>query len=47
MSNITCIIVEDEPLAAKVLTDYIAQVPFLGIERNIQRRDPCHGLPAG
>jgi two-component system LytT family response regulator len=29
MSNITCIIVEDEPLAAKVLSDYIAQVPFL------------------
>ncbi len=29
MSNITCIIVEDEPLAAKVLTDYVAQVPFL------------------
>lgn len=29
MSNITCIIVEDEPLAAKVLTDYIREVPFL------------------
>jgi two-component system LytT family response regulator len=29
MSNINCIIVEDEPLAAKVLTDYISQVPFL------------------
>ena len=29
MSKITCIIVEDEPLAAKVLADYIAQVPFL------------------
>lgn len=29
MSNITCIIVEDEPLAAKVISDYIAQVPFL------------------
>jgi two-component system, LytTR family, response regulator len=29
MSNIKCIIVEDEPLAAKVLTDYISQVPFL------------------
>ncbi len=29
MSKITCIIVEDEPLAAKVLSDYIAQVPFL------------------
>ena len=29
MSTIRCIIVEDEPLAAKVLADYIAQVPFL------------------
>src|SRR5215471_6561122 len=24
-----CLIVEDEPLAAEVLTDYISQVPFL------------------
>lgn len=31
MSKIKCIIVEDEPLAAKVLTDYISQVPFLGL----------------
>ncbi len=29
MSDVTCIIVEDEPLAAKVLSDYISQVPFL------------------
>jgi DNA-binding LytR/AlgR family response regulator len=29
MSKIKCIIVEDEPLAAKVLADYISQVPFL------------------
>ena len=29
MSKIKCIIVEDEPLAVKVLTDYISQVPFL------------------
>src|SRR5882757_4434666 len=32
MSEIGCIIVEDEPLAAKVLTDYIAQVPFLRLQ---------------
>src|SRR3989337_2231989 len=32
MSNITCIIVEDEPLAAKVLTEYVAQVPFLELK---------------
>lgn len=29
MSNIQCIIVEDEPLAVKILSDYIQQVPFL------------------
>ncbi len=29
MSRISCIIVEDEPLAVKVLSDYISQVPFL------------------
>ena len=29
MSKIKCIIVEDEPLAVKVLSDYILQVPFL------------------
>jgi two-component system LytT family response regulator len=29
MSKLKCIIVEDEPLAAKVLSDYISQVPFL------------------
>ena len=32
MSNIKCIIVEDEPLAVKVLTDYILQVPFLQLQ---------------
>lgn len=31
MSKIRCIIVEDEPLAAKVLSDYIGQVPFLDL----------------
>jgi len=29
MSKIRCIIIEDEPLAVKVLSDYISQVPFL------------------
>ena len=29
MSKITCIIVEDEPLAVKVLSDHISEVPFL------------------
>lgn len=32
MPEIKCIIVEDEPLAAKVLTQYISQVPFLALE---------------
>jgi len=32
MSRITCIIVEDEPLAIRVLTDYIVQVPFLELQ---------------
>src|SRR5690349_12159552 len=29
MSKIKCIVVEDEPLAVKVLVDYISEVPFL------------------
>jgi len=32
MSNIDCIIVEDEPLAVKVLRDYIAEVSFLRLK---------------
>ena len=32
MSDIKCIIVEDEPLAVKVLSDYISQVPFLELQ---------------
>jgi DNA-binding LytR/AlgR family response regulator len=31
MSNIRCIIIEDEPLAAKVLKDYISEVPYLDL----------------
>src|SRR3981081_2478719 len=29
MSKLNCIIIEDEPLAVKVLSDYILQTPFL------------------
>lgn len=29
MSKIKCIIIEDEPLAVKVLSDYISQIPWL------------------
>jgi two-component system, LytTR family, response regulator len=32
MSKIRCIIIEDEPLAAKVLSDYVQQVPFLELQ---------------
>jgi len=32
MSKIKCIIVEDEPLAVKVLSDYVTQVPFLELQ---------------
>src|SRR6266550_1391349 len=32
MSKIKCIIVEDEPLAVKVLSGYISQVPFLELQ---------------
>jgi two-component system LytT family response regulator len=32
MSKINCIIIEDEPLAVKVLSDYILQTPFLELQ---------------
>src|SRR5437868_5777423 len=32
MSRIKCIIIEDEPLATKVLSDYISQTPFLQLQ---------------
>lgn len=31
MSEIRCIIIEDEPLAIKILTDYISEIPFLDL----------------
>jgi two-component system LytT family response regulator len=33
LSKIKCIIIEDEPLAAKVLSDYIGEVPFLELQK--------------
>src|SRR5204862_2416571 len=36
MSKIKCIIVEDEPLAVKVLSDYISQVPFLELQETFK-----------
>ena len=32
MQRFNCLIVEDEPLAAEVLQDYIKQVPFLSLK---------------
>src|SRR6195952_4246449 len=32
MSEIKCVIIEDEPLAAKLLSGYISQVPFLQLQ---------------
>jgi two-component system, LytTR family, response regulator len=32
MPNLKCIVIEDEPLAVKVLKDYISQVPFLELQ---------------
>jgi two-component system, LytTR family, response regulator len=32
MSKIKCIIIEDEPLATKVISDYISQTPFLELQ---------------
>src|SRR5688572_14798314 len=36
MSSIKCIIIEDEPLAVKVLSDYISQVPFLVLQASFK-----------
>ena len=36
MSKIKCIIIEDEPLAIKLLSDYILQVPFLELQASFK-----------
>ncbi len=36
MSKIKCIIIEDEPLAVKILSDYISQVPFLELQASFK-----------
>jgi DNA-binding LytR/AlgR family response regulator len=36
MSRINCIIIEDEPLATKMLVDYIGQVPFLELQASFK-----------
>ncbi len=46
MQQYQCIIVEDEPLAAEVLQDYVKQVPFSHPERSLRRCDLCHGNAA-
>jgi len=36
MSKLKCIIIEDEPLAVKVLADYISQVSFLDLQESFK-----------
>jgi two-component system, LytTR family, response regulator len=36
MSKIKCIIIEDEPLAVKILSDYILQTPFLELQETFK-----------
>ncbi|MDB5209786.1 MAG: chemotaxis protein CheY, partial [Sediminibacterium sp.] len=36
MSKIKCIVVEDEPLARKILEDYISRVPFLELQGSFE-----------
>ena len=36
MSKISCIIIEDEPLAVRILQDYIHQVPFLELKASFK-----------
>jgi two-component system, LytTR family, response regulator len=36
MSKLKCIVIEDEPLAAKILEEYILQVPFLILEEKFK-----------
>lgn len=36
MPDLKCIIIEDEPLAVKVLADYISQVPFLQLQASFK-----------
>ncbi len=36
MPSIKCIIIEDEPLAVKILSDYISQVPVLELQRSFK-----------
>lgn len=36
MLQIKCIIIEDEPLAVKILVDYISQVPFLILQKTFK-----------
>ena len=36
MSKIKCMIIEDEPLAVKILADYIRQTPFLELQGHLK-----------
>lgn len=36
MSKLKCIIIEDEPLAVRVLSDYISQIPFIELKKTFK-----------
>ncbi|NCD72293.1 LytR/AlgR family response regulator transcription factor [Mucilaginibacter agri] len=42
MEQYNCIIIEDEPLAAEILQDYIADIPFLSLKKTYS--DAIHAL---
>lgn len=35
MRILRCCVIDDEPLAARLINDYIEKTPFFGISRNI------------
>ncbi len=43
MHRYNCIIVEDEPLAAEVIKDYVNAGALSAIKRNLYRCFICHG----
>ncbi len=44
MTNIRCIVVDDEPLAIDILNDYISKIPFLELVKSF--RNPIEALQA-
>ena len=44
MTNIRCIVIDDEPLAIDILNDYISKIPFLELVKSY--RNPIEALQA-